>query len=186
MKQRHESAGAPLLGLVREALGAEAASVLSVLDFAEIADDEVRRAGNPKGVFEHLLPPREMMEMLPEVYRLHCRELIQRHARGGSLDFATDAEVLCALSAASLRFPLNRNATAAYVMLFRRILKESPGAQALDLDDPSRLEDYAGAAEELIQKMRRHRVRSVPRRRVKDAKHEPRQASLAELVDVAG
>ncbi|MEA3201617.1 MAG: hypothetical protein QOE90_3045 [Thermoplasmata archaeon] len=186
MKTSHESAEAPVRWAIREVLGAAAASVLGIFDFVEIADEEVRLAGNPRGIFEHLLPPQEMRDMVPDVYRAHCRELIQRHQRGESLERATDAEVLCAFSSANLGFPLNRNATAAYAILFKRILKDDPAARALDLGEPARLEDYEGAAEELLSKMRRRRVRHVARRRTKNATPEARQSSLAELIDAAG
>jgi hypothetical protein len=175
-----------ILGL----LGATGARIARVFTLMGIAEEEIARAGQFEGDFLLLEPPGTMSDFVPDVYRAHCRELLARRAAGRPLDLATDAEILCALSDASLRFPLNRNAGAAYVIVFRKILGHLPAARSLDLGDPRRMEDYEGAAEEILGRMRRHRVSgrrgiAAPRQARAQVRSgsAPRQATLLDLVE---
>jgi hypothetical protein len=82
------------------------------------------------------------------VYRHHCRELIGRAKRGADTRPATDAEVMAALSAMSLRAPLGSTAASLYEELFRRVMGRRVAG-------PSPREPWTGAKRELLDQMRR-------------------------------
>lgn len=84
----------------------------------------------------------------PEVFRHHCRELLERAAAGEPLQPGTEAEVLLALSALSLKAPPSSQ----YAALFERLFVAVMGRRVEG--EPTR-EPWPGAADELLRDMRR-------------------------------
>lgn len=136
------------------------AGIEDVLDFAAVADQEIKDTGvkNKKEAdtlntaFPALRPRRMFFGKDMKVYRHHCKELIRRVLRGESLEPATEAEVMLALSAMSLEAPLQQDPAALYSRLFQRVFGD------LDLKYDMQ-ETYPGACDELLGKMR-HKLRA--------------------------
>lgn len=120
----------------------------------------------PPGIFSLLMPSAEFQSRPFELYAAHARELVDRVADGKALDLATDAEVLLALSAQSLKAPLNRDGHLVMETLFARIL---PGR----VDTASPPESYPGHLEELLGEMRRRLVVRGRRRVQVSARSSP-------------
>lgn len=131
------------------------AGIVRVLDLMGVADEEFGKAGRPRGMWSVLYPPEAMQPLVDDVYRAHCRELLARHKRGESLEPATDAEMLLALSDASLHAPFNNLGGAAYATIARRVLdKDGRGLFEETLRGlPS--EPYKGAVDELLAGLQR-------------------------------
>lgn len=107
--------------------------------------------GEPVGLFKLLVPPAEFQGRPFELYAALARELVDRVADDKALDLATEAEVLLALSAQSLKAPLNRDGHLVMETLFARIF---PGR--VDAAPPP--QSYPGHLEELLREMRRRLV----------------------------
>lgn len=135
-----------LVDLLRADLGA---AFRRAFRLAEVAEAELACEGDPPGAFMLLMPPVSMFDKDPAVYRSHVRELLRRIARGEDTRPATDAECLCALSAASLDAPLSSTPAALFERLFARVM---PGR--VPAGDAVR-EPYVGACDELLGSMRR-------------------------------
>lgn len=116
----------------------------------EIAEEEIAfaRARHPvsqkeiNSAFRFLCPPDTLRHVSSEVYRHHCRELLERVTRKADMRLGTDAECLCALSEASMAALPNRNASLLYWRLFTRVLprdaeriRVASGSPAFDLGD---------------------------------------------------
>ena len=101
------------------------------------------------GSFLCLQPSHIIRGLSDELYRAYCKELLERVVDGVPLDIATKAEVLVALSATSLRAPLNRNALALYEKLFGEIFGEQYFNDVMDGDYPAQ-PDYPGAEQEVL------------------------------------
>ena len=86
-----------------------------------------------------------------DLYRAHCRELLERIITGDSADVPTDAEVMIVLSEMSLRVPLNNDAWALYITLFK---KRFPG-KLPDISTKDVHESYAGAMSQIDNEIRR-------------------------------
>lgn len=91
----------------------------------EIADDELRAAGNPPISLTDLVAPREMYGLDVAVYRAHARELIGRVGTPAPRDQPTLAELLVAMHQVSLKAPLARHAA----LLYHHLWKEVFGAE---------------------------------------------------------
>lgn len=122
-----------------------------MLDLIGVAGEEYEEAGRAEGMWSVLFPPPSMQGVVEEVYRSHCRELIERHRRGESLEPGTRAEMLLALSEASLRAPFNSTGLSAYALLARRVLVNKEGKCIVE-EDVRGLprEPYEGAVNELL------------------------------------
>lgn len=105
-------------------VGGPASEAARTFELLAIAERELR--GVPKSignaVFGALAPPPGMSRLSDEVYRAHARELVERAQRGASLEIGTDAELLMALSEASLRAPPDAGHAAAFERLFERVM----------------------------------------------------------------
>lgn len=129
------------------------------LDCLETAAREMTRAGlddlpedERQGLWSALAPTDILLGKDQRLYAAHARELIGRHRAGARLESATDAEVLCVLSEASLRAPLTRDALAAAQRLFERCY----GAVERErLFGELEREPWPGAVAEMIGEVRR-------------------------------
>lgn len=126
----------------------------SVVARLEVVFEELQRCnehpfrGNAMHeAFPILHCPEGLQQMALPVYRAYVREQLDRACSRKPTDLLTDAEVLAALSAASLRAPLDRNHAALMGELFTKIM-ESP-VEGLAT------ETYPGAAGELLAAFKR-------------------------------
>lgn len=131
-------------------LGSAAAGVISLTFEAmeEIAEDEIERGKlrHPDaeeeihGAFKIILPSSVLMDKpLEPLYRLHAREIVERVAAGENPALGTDAEVLAALSVASLAAPLTGPAVALYMRLFRDVYGAEVSRKVLGDDIADRI-----------------------------------------------
>ena len=148
---------------LEELLGSSTMGVISgAFRRMEIAEDEIAaaktrwplQAHGLHQAFRILVPSSLIQELSDDVYRSHCRQLLERVAAGASerdLDAPTRAELCGAFAALSLAAPLSHDYTAAY----RQVLEEAlPGAvTALDL--PAIRESWDGRTEEVLSAVRR-------------------------------
>lgn len=100
--------------------------------------------------FMDLAPDEIMLPMIEEVYRAHCRELLDRVALDMDTRVATDAELLAHLSVGSLSLPFDLDHAALMGVLCMRVLDP---ARTQDLI-PGVQESYPGAVDELEAKLR--------------------------------
>jgi hypothetical protein len=115
----------------------------------EVAEEEIATAKERRPekvetldqVFGHLCPPALLSDLSHEVYRAHCRELLERAANGEKLRLGTAAEVVAALSRFSQVAPPGRIETLLYMHLFERLF---PGelARLLTEAPPMRPDSY--------------------------------------------
>ncbi|MDX6740449.1 hypothetical protein [Actinocorallia sp. A-T 12471] len=123
-----------------ELFGTLSSSVESVFSLMEIAEDEitaaqkrhgeqppvrdasgkVTRSGPIWNSFGLLRPTGPMADRAPFVYESHCRELLDRVARGQDTRLPTDAEMVLSLSETSQLAPLHGAAAGLYLRLFHR------------------------------------------------------------------
>jgi len=121
----------------------------------EIAEEEIELAKTKypdqtdatHGSFRLLMYDELFECVIDDVYRQHCKELIQRVAKKQDTRPATKAEVMCALSGMSLVAPLDRDAAALFSNLFEQIMDAEFEATTV--------ESYDGAAWELFNQMAR-------------------------------
>lgn len=155
-EKEHVASVAKALGLPQ--------SVVKTIEFIEVAEEELARAGLSKrcGAFRLLLPPRAMTLLAERVYRHHCRELIGRiktkkphEIRAGELELATEAEVLTNMMSASLIAPPNQQWAALHELLFVRVM-------GVSVDGEPTREPWPKASEELLGELRK-RCRSSGR-----------------------
>jgi len=93
--------------------------------------------------------PNELVQVNPELYRLHADELCVRFKAGERLDLGTRAECIRALMQTSLKAPLNSDGMAALNTLVQGTFLASCFA------DLGIRERWPGQAEELISEIRR-------------------------------
>ena len=132
-------------------LGDTGRRLMNVFERIEIAEEEiavaqktVRSKRGKKALWESfwsLRPSSLLGGFSDDLYRVHCRELLERIVTGDSVDVPTDAEVMVALSEMSLRAPLSQDAAALYVTLFK---KGFPG-KLPEVSTRDVHESYAGA-----------------------------------------
>lgn len=97
-----------------------------------IAEEEIRsaKARHPEKAarldkaFRHLCPPALLGGLDDQLYRAHCREILDREAKGEKLRRGTAAEVIAALSQGSQLAPLGRVEALLYAQLFEEIFPE--------------------------------------------------------------
>ena len=118
----------------------------------------------------------------PAIYRAHCDELLRRVVSDGDLDLGTDAEVLILLSKSSFVAPLMRDAAAAYIRLFEKVLPGQMSRLRASTDtgdaDWRREETFDGATEQIISDLRKQIRRTHGRPR----KYKAYQEALAPKV----
>lgn len=86
------------------------------------AERVLRRYGDPPGLFMRLWPTPILRGRPKRLLRAHYVELCLRWKRGEDLGPGTCAEVLCGLSEASLRAPLNQVGAALATRLARALV----------------------------------------------------------------
>lgn len=127
--------------------------------YLETAEREIARAQRKYGLelvhgFKVLCPSPVLRGKAPRVYRSHCRELLRRVARGQDTRPPTRAELLCAVSDASLVAPFNQAGAAAYEYLSRRVMGPTAYKKVLG-DVPPAREPWPGAIGELLRPLRK-------------------------------
>ncbi len=98
----------------------------------EVAEEEIRaavarypnRSSEIDAAFGYLYPTAVLNELGDEVFRAHCREILERAAHGDDLERGTTAEVLAVLSRGSQVAHLSRIGTLLYMELFGRLFPE--------------------------------------------------------------
>lgn len=106
-----------------------ARTVRVTFDRVEIAEEEIRtakrqfpaRASEIHGAFAILCPTEPLRDLSEDVFRFHCRELLERVAKGQDVRPGTTAEVLGLLAEVSLSAPPSRTALLLYQELFARL-----------------------------------------------------------------
>lgn len=148
-----------LTGLIRDMGGPDLDRIFGHM---EIAEREITRgtelyrqyANKIWDAFMMLQPDDYMSRLDNQIYRAHCRELIDRIGHGASKDtmeLGTDAEALIAFSEASLAAPLTSDGTYAFLRLFRKVMgKDVFHGEGLRDDEFIEHESYNGALDELI------------------------------------
>ena len=137
-----------MFGIVgEESLGRALDSVFEQMEIAEtrIEEFKTRHPGLQKEIHDafSVLRPSELVQKTPTpVYRAHADELLRRIVEAGSVEdagteVATDAECLVAISEASLRSPLPREATWAFVYLMESVFENPEEKIGSDVPLPS-------------------------------------------------
>jgi hypothetical protein len=122
-----------------------------MLEMMEVADREY--SGDPPGLWDRLRPPTPFLEIgVPiQVYEHHVRELLSRDGR--NLELGTEAEVMMALHAASLKAPLRSGPNALYHAIFRDVMGAGVHEVVLGGMEPPRF-DWDDQRAELLHEMR--------------------------------
>lgn len=128
-----------------------------------IAEEEIEAAlkklprDKRKISFLALMPTDGMSSLASEVYRSHCRELIQRQLKGEALEPGTMAEILILMSHTSLKAPLDQMGGAVAEYAFQEVFGKT-------LDGEPLREPWPGALAEQIavlrRKLRRNRTKA--------------------------
>lgn len=134
-------------------------NVIGLFDLMKIAEEEIEAAElglseedrlRVHDSFHYLCPMLNFANRRPELYRRHCREIIQRvryNARDTEIDLGTMAEVLIALSEMSMIAPLGGDAPFLYARLFKKFLPEE------EMNFSIMREAYPGSSDELFFRM---------------------------------
>ena len=96
------------------------------------------------------------------LYRSHCREILNRVAKGEDTRPGTDAEMIVVLHEASLRAPLNSDASCLYFRLIDRSVPELARVAGPPIDLPSYERVHGRAADDHEAEMR-HRLQQASR-----------------------
>lgn len=96
---------------------------------------------------------------MDDLYRAHCREMLVRLARGLPLDPGTDAEIIWAISKASLKAPPSRDVGLLACRLWRKVFPGKPDPWAGD--DPGSFDEWAVNEIERDLRKRMGRARGV-------------------------
>jgi len=137
-----------MFGLVGEkSLGRALDSVFEQMKIAEkrIEEFKTKRPDLQEEIHDafSVLRPSELVQQTPApVYRTHADELLHRIVEAGSVEdagteVATDAECLIAISEASLRSPLPREVTWAFVHLMESVFENPEEQIGSDVPLPS-------------------------------------------------
>ncbi len=131
-----------------------------IKEYKQKYPDKMHRINN---AFTLLCPVGTPAEVTPSLYRIHCKELIERILNGipkrkEDRQMATDAEVIACLMETSLKAPLIEDGTLLYAELFHKWFGELPsvegipeGEDYLKTQSPS----YEGATKDLLNEARR-------------------------------
>jgi len=143
---------------ITDLLGPVGGRILRVFECMEIAEEEIAAAIERYPVlgvainaaFKHLYPTRALDGARDEVYRAHCRELLERVADGEDVRPGTKAEVMMTLSRLSQHAHLTEAAGALYRELFDELFPGEMSWEPGVLSEP-----YPGATEEALLTARR-------------------------------
>ena len=121
-----------------DAVGALAQQTAPAADAWDVAEEEIAAARQRHGETEQgpiwgafpLLQHTGPLEKAPSLYRAHVRELLERVAARQDTRPATDAELLAALTASSVKVPLSPSAAC----LAARLLARPPAGETLPVD----------------------------------------------------
>jgi hypothetical protein len=120
---------------IAEILGRDLVGIFGLM---EVAEEELARAGDSPGAFLLLRPTLNMSQRRSELYRAHCRELLQRLADGvkpgRAMAQATDAEIVLGLAATCERAPLRHEYAVVYQVCFGRIFPEKVEEMQLETE----------------------------------------------------
>ena len=156
---------APAARAMIEALGLGGSTIERTFALMRVAEEEIAEAKlrHPAwadaldGGFRALCPPEGMSGFDEKVYRAHVRELLGRVAtpgfRADDVRLGTHAEAMLALSAGSLRHPLE----AAHQALFEKLFAEVMGF-SVDGGVPAR-EPFPGACDDVLRGLVRRLTR---------------------------
>ncbi len=100
-----------------------------------------------------ILSPGHLISFSHDLYRIHCRELLDRVVSGGDTRQATDAEKMAAMSEASLRTPMSDGFTATYWKILSRRFPDLCAVGSEILEVPR--ESYPGQTEEIESELNR-------------------------------
>ena len=159
---------------VRHVLGDGLSDLLAgTFDLMDWAEDEIEQAQNRHPecadslyhAFRLLTPSAILQKTSPGefVYRSHCRELLERVADGQDTRPATDAEIACMCSEASLVTPLNTAATGLYMRIWARAFPGTRNAFT-EIDDAGHYEAIAGSSIDRIEAETRRKLTITDRR----------------------
>ncbi len=121
--------------------------------------------------FLTVTPTCSAIQKQPHMFRHHARELLQRVVDGEKLQPATRAEAILILSEASLKAPLQRDAGALYIRLFKEIFpnyREIIGQTVIH-------ESYPGATDQILAEIQR---RAYQQRHIPQVQPEAKQMEL--------
>lgn len=170
-----------------------ASAVARAFELMEVAEREIagamaaapRRAHARLDASFGLLVPGVTARYGERVYLAHVREILRRVARGEDTRPGTDAEVLCALSAASLVAPLPAGPARLMASMFLRVYPELRGhPDWRDVEAEVGREYYPGQVEQLERDLRRRaaqadrvlseeKVRELAEKRARRKKESP-------------
>jgi hypothetical protein len=102
------------------------------------------------GSFMLVAPPPGMAMLAPDVYRSHCRELLERVIRGENTDLGTDAECLTLALDTSLMAPYGSMGSSLCSRLFLSVFGRLPDGVEDNVREP-----WPGAVDEELQRLRR-------------------------------
>lgn len=163
------------LDLITEIIGQPLANEIgNALDCVEIAEEliaqTIRRHPSQAPAlwdsFTVLMPRTFLLQFTrdnPPLYRSHVQELLQRAMDRESFVPATKAEMLCALSNASMGYPLGHNPSFVMVQLFKDVLPEAYEKVRPDFERVQLHEVYKGASDETLAELR-HKLRDENRK----------------------
>jgi len=134
-------------------------AVRNAFDLMEIAEEEIAsykekfpdKEDELHGSFMKVVPPDGMEKLTDKVYRHHCQQILNWVAHDRKVG-TTDAQVIMALSAMTVQFPVRREFAAAYAILFERIFGFVPGDNSTYLTEND-LELGLHAVEEIRSKL---------------------------------
>lgn len=143
-------------------------AVGNAFDLMELAEEEIAASEERwplqapvfHDCFLMLYPGSDLFNAKADVlYRKHCRELLDRVAKGGDHRDPTKAELACFLCESSQVAPLEHNASAFYMNVFRDLFPDNTFAD----EDYLYSGDWEGAVAELEQQMMRRLRRGLNR-----------------------
>lgn len=111
-----------------------ARTVRTTFERVDIAEEEIQaaklrfpaRASEIHSAFACLCPTDPIRDLSDDVFHFHCRELLERVAKGQDLRPGTTAELLGLLSNASQMVPPTRVSALLYQELFSRLYPDGP------------------------------------------------------------
>ena len=150
-------------GLAQVTNGSSVHTIKNTFRRMDIAEEEIANAQHQHPdhkdrifqVFRCLCPTPPLAHVLDDIYRSHCRELIERSVQREDMKPGTEAEVLGFLSQASLEAPLARIPSLLFQQLFADLLPE----KSRELPPMSRIESLdsyeQNALAELLHRLRK-------------------------------
>ena len=139
-----------------------ASIVSSIFDLMEVAEEviaEFKKAHpNRADIIDRMFSigiPGDLARYPVNLYRAHCRELCERLRDGEDTRPGTYAEICIAYCEASFAYPLNRNATAAYIQAFSYVMGEQVTQSIIEDNAHYREGDWKHAVNEQLTWLRK-------------------------------